>query len=483
MYQSMGQSSLFEWVVLTGCPPYDTKVTSSDLSESLSGLAVAPGSRRSPGSLKTRGDATRGAVESLAPLGGTGALLDAVESVASASLLDVADRLHRGIVPLLGHRALVIFTEECTGRPKKKAGEESVIRAVTIGELDELRLRVGGAGPWLGRASIGGEDRPVFAMTSVSNALLVLIEPAGDATPAAVDGISRLWRVAAARIQEKVFEAPPAYLVESRAASAERARITGELSDEHSTTLETLLAAARSPVLDDSAARSSITAIAASALIRARTEGDLAISIAEEPVASAFERLREDLRPLVRFSGIEVQFIEPPVTGRALPGEVAHAARAIVRGLVLAMVEQPGVGRIRAQWDCDGENLLIEVRDDGPGALTVDQASVTRVQQRVMALDGRMTVTVTPSWGSDVQISMPLDAPQAHAIRDGAWDLSARERGVLELLSEGKANRSISWALGISENTVKFHVRNVFRKLGVSSRAEAIALAHHSGIR
>jgi DNA-binding IclR family transcriptional regulator len=45
----------------------------------------------------------------------------------------------------------------------------------------------------------------------------------------------------------------------------------------------------------------------------------------EEPVASAFQRFREDLCPLVNFSGVDVQFIEPPVNGRALPGEVAHA--------------------------------------------------------------------------------------------------------------------------------------------------------------
>ena len=51
------------------------------------------------------------------------------------------------------------------------------------------------------------------------------------------------------------------------------------------------------------------------------------------------------------------------------PGEVAHAARAIVRGLLLAMMDQPEVRRVRAQWDCDGENLLINVRDDGGGTL------------------------------------------------------------------------------------------------------------------
>jgi hypothetical protein len=115
-----------------------------------------------------------------------------------------------------------------------------------------------------------------------------------------------------------------------------------------------------------------VTDLAAKALVRLRTLSDRTTNLAEEPVAKAFERLREDLRPLTGFTGIEVQFIEPPLNGRALPGEVAHAVRAIVRGLVLAMMEEAHISRIRTQWDCDGESLLINVRDDGRGSLTAD---------------------------------------------------------------------------------------------------------------
>jgi DNA-binding CsgD family transcriptional regulator len=49
-----------------------------------------------------------------------------------------------------------------------------------------------------------------------------------------------------------------------------------------------------------------------------------------------------------------------------------------------------------------------------------------------------------------------------------------REHEVLALLAEGASNRQIAADLGISENTVKFHLQALYRKLGVSSRAGAV---------
>ena len=51
--------------------------------------------------------------------------------------------------------------------------------------------------------------------------------------------------------------------------------------------------------------------------------------------------------------------------------------------------------------------------------------------------------------------------------------LSSRERGVLELISKGHSNGEIGKVLGIEEKSVKFHVTNIFAKLGVRNRVEA----------
>lgn len=60
--------------------------------------------------------------------------------------------------------------------------------------------------------------------------------------------------------------------------------------------------------------------------------------------------------------------------------------------------------------------------------------------------------------------------------------LTEREAQILKLLAEGKSNRAIGLFLHISESTVKSHLKSLFVKLDVTSRAEAIALAARRGL-
>ena len=61
-------------------------------------------------------------------------------------------------------------------------------------------------------------------------------------------------------------------------------------------------------------------------------------------------------------------------------------------------------------------------------------------------------------------------------------ELTERELAVLRLMCEGKANKEIGTALFISEGTVNTHVKNLFAKLDVNSRAEAVAAAIRRGL-
>jgi pimeloyl-ACP methyl ester carboxylesterase/DNA-binding CsgD family transcriptional regulator len=61
-------------------------------------------------------------------------------------------------------------------------------------------------------------------------------------------------------------------------------------------------------------------------------------------------------------------------------------------------------------------------------------------------------------------------------------DLTHRERQLLELIARGRSNGEIAAQLAISPKTVRNHITNVFGKLGVSRRAEAIVLARDAGL-
>ena len=63
---------------------------------------------------------------------------------------------------------------------------------------------------------------------------------------------------------------------------------------------------------------------------------------------------------------------------------------------------------------------------------------------------------------------------------DPIQSLSRKERVMLEALSKGLTNRELSKELGITTNTVKFHLSNLYEKLAVRNRAQAIAFYYSS---
>jgi LuxR family maltose regulon positive regulatory protein len=75
-------------------------------------------------------------------------------------------------------------------------------------------------------------------------------------------------------------------------------------------------------------------------------------------------------------------------------------------------------------------------------------------------------------------LSAPVSGP------DSEWvePLSAREREVLQLIAEGLSNQAIAARLYLSLHTVKVHARNIFAKLAVANRTQAVARARALGI-
>ena len=78
-----------------------------------------------------------------------------------------------------------------------------------------------------------------------------------------------------------------------------------------------------------------------------------------------------------------------------------------------------------------------------------------------------------------------MDAPASELRRHDeplAEPLTARELEVLASLAEGLPNKAIATALGISDQTVKFHVAAIIAKLGASNRTEAVRRAVRRGL-
>ena len=66
--------------------------------------------------------------------------------------------------------------------------------------------------------------------------------------------------------------------------------------------------------------------------------------------------------------------------------------------------------------------------------------------------------------------------------RQGIRDLTGRQRDILTLMAQGKPNKIIAVELNISEATVKSHVTEILRVLGVTNRTQAVIVAGDLGI-
>ena len=77
-----------------------------------------------------------------------------------------------------------------------------------------------------------------------------------------------------------------------------------------------------------------------------------------------------------------------------------------------------------------------------------------------------------------------LVAPDSTAPDEEGFDeaLTGREVQVLELLAEGLPNKAIAARLGISDQTVKFHVSSISGKLGARNRTDAVRRAARRGL-
>ncbi|MBL8936003.1 MAG: response regulator transcription factor [Archangium sp.] len=196
--------------------------------------------------------------------------------------------------------------------------------------------------------------------------------------------------------------------------------------------------------------------------------------------------LREALSAALTTRGYEVSAFPA-----AVPAMFALDAglRVELALLDLGLPDRSGIDVVRAlRRQCpEATALVFTVQDDAPTVIEALRAGArgyllksTRLERLVEALDEARGGGVPMS----AQVARYLVA-QLPAEEDGRRldALTARERDVLRLLARGHAYAEVATALGIALGTVQMHVRNLYAKLEVSSKAEAAAVATRLGWR
>ena len=195
---------------------------------------------------------------------------------------------------------------------------------------------------------------------------------------------------------------------------------------------------------------------------------------------------REGLRTILAPLGIDVSATcGTPAAALRLVGEHGPS-------LLVAELETPsGAG--------EGLRLVREARASDPDLAIVILSTVAE-RRRVAAAFAAGATAYLSKHADPAEIAAEVEravAPPIYVARDvpsvlihgdrGAQaaravpHLTPRELEVLRLV-EGRSNREVARLLWVTDDTVKFHLANTYRKLGVSSRSEAVAWARERGL-
>ncbi len=148
-----------------------------------------------------------------------------------------------------------------------------------------------------------------------------------------------------------------------------------------------------------------------------------------------------------------------------------ESARRIVR-------DSPHIGIIVVTMFEDDDSVFAAMRAGAKGYVLkgADQEEILKVIRAVAAGEAHFGPEIARRLMSFFSISRPTASAGAFP------ELTAREREVLDLIARGRTNQEIANDLYLSPKTVRNHISNIFAKLQVADRAQAIIRAREAGL-
>ena len=207
------------------------------------------------------------------------------------------------------------------------------------------------------------------------------------------------------------------------------------------------------------------------------------------PSASRTRLLIADDHPLILAGvrrtlerSVEIEIVGEAATGQQLTALVERRRPDIVM-LDVMMRGASGAGlieTIRSQWPA----VRVVVLSDNADPAAIDAALLAGASAYVVkSVNPADLASVIRQVSSGAIFHAPArPAPPPPVACGHTGDLTQREHTILDAIATGKTTAAISRELWVSEHTIKFHLTNIYRKLGVSNRAGAIRHALEHGL-
>lgn len=144
----------------------------------------------------------------------------------------------------------------------------------------------------------------------------------------------------------------------------------------------------------------------------------------------------------------------------------------------------PGVAIVMLTASEDGDDLFAAIKAGARGYLlkNLESAELRGMLEAVSRGEAAITPAIAARMLTELaRPTVPVEATGIGVGRDPDR-LTERELDVLRLVVAGLRNKEMAAELGISENTVKFHLRNILDKLHAQSRTEMVARAVREGL-